>query len=100
MIENLIETVINDPTDQNKNTFLRKLNELEYSLLQQAETFPYKSSEYFNKRAEAFSVRGKYAKMLLAQWVNKFNSTEGCPLKYEDTLNIPFRSIKSPIKDE
>ena len=45
-------------------------------------------------RTQAFSVRPECAKMLLGKWVAKFGSTDGCPLKYEDTLNIPFRQIK------
>jgi hypothetical protein len=90
MIDHLVET----PTEENKNEFLKSLYDLEYSILEKAESLPKKSQEYFNTRAEAFSIRSKYAKILLAKWVSKFSSTEGCPLKYEDTLNIPFRQIK------
>lgn len=96
MIEKLIDDVVSNPTDDKKNEFLNCIQQLEYSLLVDAESLPFKSREYFDKRTEAFSVRGKYAKIILKKWIAKFNSTEGCPLKYEDTLNIPFRSIKKP----
>jgi hypothetical protein len=90
----LIDLVIENPTEENKNTFLTSLNELEYSILASAEDFPKKSPEYFQIRTQAFSIRPEYARMLLRKWVAKFGSTDGCPLKYEDTLNIPFRQIK------
>lgn len=96
MIEKLIDEVVQYPTDDKKNEFLKVLNQLEYSLLEDAENLPFKSREYFDKRTEAFSVRSKYAKIMLARWIEKNNTTQGCPLKYEDTLNIPFRSIKKP----
>ena len=90
----LIDLVVENPTEENKNTFLASLNALEHSTLALAEDFPKKSQEYFQMRTQAFSIRPECAKMLLRKWVAKFGSTNECPLKYEDTLNIPFRQIK------
>jgi hypothetical protein len=94
MIETIIDLVVENPTEENKNQYEQTVNLLEYSLIQEAELLPYKSQEYFDKRTEAFSVRSKCAKMMLTKWVSKFGSTDGCPVKYESTLNIPFRQIK------
>lgn len=92
----MIDFLVENPTEDNKNSFLFSLMQLEYSTLEEAETYPKKSREYFQTRTEAFSIRPEYAKILLCKWVSKYGSTEGCPLKYEDTLNIPFRQIKKP----
>lgn len=94
MIETIIDLVVESPTEENKIKFEQAINLLECSLIQEAELMPYKSQEYFNKRKEAFSIRPEYAKMMLNKWVAKFGSTDGCPVKYESTLNIPFRQIK------
>ena len=96
MIEDTIENLIKTPSQENKDKFEKELNTLEYETLEKAESFPKKSREYFEKRTEAFSIRSKYAKMVLAKWVSKFGSTQGCPVTYEMTLNIPFRQIKVP----
>jgi hypothetical protein len=90
----MIDLVVENPTEENKNTFLTSLNALEHSMLASAEDFPRKSQEYFQMRTQAFSIRSECARMLLRKWVAKFGSTDECPLKYEDTLNIPFRQIK------
>ena len=90
----LIDLVVENPTEENKQTLLASLSALEYSTLVAAEELPRKTPEYFQMRTQAFSVRPECAKMLLRKWVAKFGSTNGCPLKYEDTLNIPFRQIK------
>lgn len=95
-MEEQIRNLIQKPTEENKEYFLKQLNQMEYQLLLDAENFPFKSQEYFNKRAEAFALRGKVAAKLLQAWVPVYGSTEGCPLKYADTLNIPFRSIGVP----
>ena len=95
-MEGQIQNLIQNPTEENKEQFLKELNKAEYKLLVDAEDFPFKSQEYFNKRAEAFALRGKVAAKLLQAWVSVYGSTEGCPLKYADTLNIPFRSIGVP----
>ena len=96
MIEELIDLVVEHPTEANKKEFEAQLNLLEYSLLVESENFPKKSQEYFNARTKAFSVRPTYAKIMLNKWVSKYKSTDGCPVKYEMTLNIPFRQIKEP----
>lgn len=96
MIDQIITTLIENPTEENKTKFERELNILEYSTLQEAESFPPKSREYFQKRTEAFAIRPNCAKMVLSKWVSKFGSTQGCPMTYEMTLNIPFRQIKKP----
>jgi hypothetical protein len=90
----MIDLVVENPTKENKQTFLASLSALEQSTLAAAEELPRKSQEYFKMRTQAFSIRSECARMLLRKWVAKFGSTDGCPLKYEDTLNIPFRQIK------
>lgn len=92
----MIDYLVENPTEKNKINFLYSISLLEYSALEEAETYPKKSREYFQTRTKAFSIRPECAKMLLRKWVAKYGSTEGCPLKYEDTLNIPFRQIKKP----
>lgn len=92
----MIDLLVDSPTEENKKAFLFSLMQLEHSTIEKAEKYPKKSREYFQTRTEAFSIRPEYAKMLLRKWVSKYGSTEGCPLKYEDTLNIPFRQIKKP----
>jgi hypothetical protein len=96
MIYELIETLVKEPTEEHKDNYLKFINEMEYSLLQDAETFPFKSHEYFNKRRQAFAYRRECAMMLLSKWVATYGSTENCPVSYADTLNIPFQQIKTP----
>lgn len=96
MIENLIDNLLQDPTENNKENYLTFVNEKEYSLLEEAEKLPFKSREYFEKRTEAFAYRRECAKMLLTKWVSVYGSTEGCVVSYADTLNIPFQQIKKP----
>jgi hypothetical protein len=96
MIENLIETLVKNPTEESKENYLKFVNEMEYSLLQNAEELPFKSQEYFNKRTEAFAYRRKCAMMLLNSWVATHGSTNNCPVSYADTLNIPFQQIRAP----
>jgi hypothetical protein len=96
MIENLIETLIEAPTEENKENYLKFVNEMEYSLLQDAETLPFKSQEYFDKRKQAFAYRRECAMMLLNSWVSAHGSTDNCPTSYADTLIIPFQQIKTP----
>lgn len=96
MIEDLIKTLVESPTEQNKEKYLQFINEIEYSLLQDAETFPFKSQEYFDKRREAFAYRRECAMMLLKSWISAYGSTEFCPVSYADTLIIPFQQIKMP----
>ena len=96
MIEELIQTLVEAPTEENKENYFKFVNDIEYSLLQDAETFPFKSQEYFDKRKQAFAYRRKYAMILLSKWVATYGSTENCPISYADTLNIPFQQIKVP----
>lgn len=96
MIEQLIETLVENPTEKNILNYLEFINEMEICLLEDAHSLPFKSQEYFNKRSEAFSYRRECAIMLLNKWVSVYSSTENCPIKYADTLNIPFQSIKGP----
>ena len=96
MIEEFIKILVETPTEENKKNYLTFINEMEYSLLQDAETFPFKSQEYFDKRREAFAYRKQCAKMLLSSWVSIYGSTNSCPVSYTDTLNLPFYEIKVP----
>lgn len=96
MIEDLILKLVNNPTEENKEKYNKFISETEYNLLVDCENFPYKSQEYFLKRTIAFSFRGKCAVKLISNWVGKYGTSEGCPVSYADTLNIPFREIKKP----
>lgn len=96
MIDELIQILVKDPTEENIQNYLQFVNEMEYSLLQDAETFPFKSQEYFNKRKQAFAYRRECAMMLLNKWVATYGSSENCLVSYADTLNIPFQQIKVP----
>jgi hypothetical protein len=96
MIQELIQTLVETPTEENKQNYLQFVTEMEYSLLQDAETLPFKSQEYFDKRKEAFAYRRNCAMMLLNSWVATHGSTENAPISYADTLNIPFQQIKKP----
>jgi hypothetical protein len=95
-IEELIDDLVKHPTDEHKETYLKFVNEMEYSLLQDAEAFPFRSQEYFDKRKQAFAYRRECAMIVLQRWVSTYGSTEGCVVSYADTLNIPFQQIKAP----
>lgn len=92
----IIEDLVESPTQENIELYFKEVNQIEYELLLEADKYPKKSQDYFYKRNEAFSVRSSCAIKLLNLWVKKYNSTENCPVKYADTLNIPFRTIKRP----
>lgn len=96
MIEELIEIAVKEPTEENTLNYLEFVSEMEMSLLEESQSFPFKSQEYFNKRKEAFAYRRECAMMLLRKWVSTYGSTESCPVTYADTLNIPFQTIKMP----
>ena len=96
MIEILIDNLIENPTEDSKKDYERFVSEKEYELLIESEKFKFKSQEYFSGRTEAFSFRKDCAVKLLSKWVKTYNTTEGCPVSYADTLNIPFREIKKP----
>lgn len=94
---NSLNKLLNNPTQENKELYLKEVNQIEYQLLEEAENYPYKSREYFSKRTEAFSFRKKSAMELITLWVKKYGNVNDCPVKYVDTLNIPFQSIKVPL---
>lgn len=96
----LIQKVIIEPTRENIEKYLNELNILEYSILVESNKYKLKTPEYFNIRKEAFSTRPKYAKMMLNQWVKKYQNTKNCPHTYQDTLSIPFRQITKPKEIE
>lgn len=91
----MIEELVNNPSEENVKNYFKHVLDVENQLLKESITLPYKSREYFDKRIEAFSYRRDCAKTLLTAWVAKYGSTENCPVKYVDTLNIPFQQIKS-----
>jgi hypothetical protein len=99
MIETLIQKTIDCPSEENVKELLKFTEEVSYSLLEDAETLPYKSREYFSKRQEAFFTKANMYKRFINCWVAKHHSTENFPLPYktspyEMTLNIPFQEIK------
>lgn len=96
MIEILIDDLIENPTEDNKKAYEKFVSEKEYELLIESEKFKFKSQDYFSSRTRAFSFRKDCAVKLVSKWVKKYNTTEGCPVSYADTLNIPFREIKKP----
>ena len=92
----IIENLIENPTEETKSLYLKEVNQIEYQLLEEAEKYSKKSQEYFSKRAEAFSFRKDSAMKLIQEWVKKYHTTKDCPVSYADTLNIPFQSIQVP----
>lgn len=94
-IDEIIDQVIQNPTEEHVVKYYNKINELEYNTLHEAEFFPQKTQEYFNKRTEAFSIRRKYAAIVIKNWIQKYGSINGCFCTYADTLNIPFQQIKN-----
>jgi hypothetical protein len=98
MIEELIKKVVEDPSEENKQEYLSFVNQTEYSLLQDAETFLFKSQEYFDKRKQAFAYRRECAIMFLNSWIATHKTTENSPVTYADTLIIPFTQIKRPCE--
>lgn len=92
----MIEELIQNPSEENKQKYLDFVNQKEYHLIVEAHEFPPKSQEFFNKKREAFAFRRESAKMLLNQWVAVHGTTENCPVSYADTLNVPFQQIKPP----
>lgn len=95
-LNEVIQKVIDNPTEENKTLYLNYINNKEYSLLLEAKEKPFKSKEYFHKRTEAFAYRRESAMVMIREWVKKYNTSDGCPVTYADTLNIPFRDIKVP----
>jgi hypothetical protein len=94
MIQKLIEDLVENPTEHHKENYFKFINKMEISLLEEAEIFPFKSQEYFDKRRQAFAYRRECAMMLLNKWVFIYRTTENCPVSYTDTLIIPFKVIE------
>jgi hypothetical protein len=97
MIEELISNLVETPSEENKEKYLTNIHTTEIKFLQEAETFPYKSQEYFDARRKAFNYRKASAIKLINSWVSRYSTSLGCPVSYADTLNIPFQTIK-PLK--
>jgi hypothetical protein len=96
-LEGIIINLVNTPSEENVEKYFTHIHESELSFLTEAEHFPFKSREYFNKRTEAFSYRRNSASILISKWVEKYKTTKDCPVSYADTLNIPFQKI-NPAK--
>jgi hypothetical protein len=96
-LEEIIITLVNTPSKENVEKYSTHIHESELFLLTEAENFPFKSRDYFNKRTEAFSYRRNSASILISKWVEKYKTTKDCPVSYADTLNIPFQKI-NPAK--
>lgn len=96
-LETIIELLVNTPSKENVEKYMTHINESELSLLVESNNFPFKSKDYFKKRTEAFSYRRNSASILISKWVEKYKTTQDCPVSYADTLNIPFQKI-NPTK--
>jgi uncharacterized protein with von Willebrand factor type A (vWA) domain len=94
MIEELIVSFVENPSEENKQNYMNYVLETEHKLLKESTTLPYKSREYFDKRTEAFSYRRECAKKMINKWVEKYKTSSGCCVSYADTLIIPFQQIK------
>lgn len=88
--------VLEYSTEENKQNYLQQLNVLEFLIIQEANKYNHKTPEYFAIKKEAFSIRRKSAMELINLWIKKYGNLENCPMKYVDTLNIPFQAIKEP----
>lgn len=95
-VQEVINMVLDNPSEENKNLYHSKVNDIEYRLLLEAEECEPKSREYFNKRTDAFSFRRNCCSSMITQWVAIYKTSEGCPCTYADTLNIPFQKISQP----
>lgn len=94
MIESLINQIVENPTEELKELYNKTISKTEYQLLEKSTQYPFKSQEYFNKRREAFSYRKECAIKMINSWVKKYGTSENCPVKYSDTLIIPFQKIE------
>lgn len=95
-MESFIQNLLNNPTNEAKEEYDKRVNEIEYSILCDAYKLPAKSQEFFNKKREAFAYRRNCAMLFLTKWVEKYGTPEGSPIAYRDTLIIPFQEIKKP----
>lgn len=94
ILEEIIDLVVENPTEENKNQYFIVLNQEEHRLLEEAHEQPPKSREFFELRSKAFTLRRDSAFKLINRWLKKHDSMENCPVSYRDTLNIPFQEIK------
>ena len=94
MLEELIDDLVENPTEENKNRYFTAVNQEEHRLLKEAHEQLPKSREFFAQRSRAFAIRRESAMKLISKWVAKYGSTENSPVSYADTLNIPFQTIK------
>lgn len=94
MLDEIIDLVVENPTEENKQHYFTILNQEEHRLLEEAHEQPPKSREFFHQRSRAFSLRRESATKLINKWVKKHSSMKDCPVSYRDTLNIPFQEIK------
>ena len=94
MLDEIINSLVENPTEENKNQYFTAVNQEEHRLLKEAHESPPKSTEFFSQRSKAFSLRRESAMKLISKWVAKYGSTENSPVSYADTLNIPFQTIK------
>jgi hypothetical protein len=95
-IEAKLQEFLESPSDNLALDYEEWISKLEYSILTTSSEVEFKSKEWFDIRTKAFSIRKKTAMMLLPMWISKYGSTKGCPVQYQDTLNIPFKQIKEP----
>lgn len=95
-IEAKLQEFLESPSDNLKQDYEEWISKLEYDVLATSLEVKSKSREWFDIRTNAFSIRKKAAMMLLSMWIKEYGSTEGCPVQYQDTLNIPFKQIKEP----
>lgn len=96
MIDELIQNLLDNPSEENKEKYNTYVNQVEYSILLESYRYSAKSQEHFDKKREAFAYRRECAKIVLNKWVAKYGSTENSPVSYADTLIIPFQEIKNP----
>lgn len=95
-IEAKLQEFLESPSDALNQNYEDWITDIECSILSKCNDVEYKSKEWFDIRTNAFSIRKKVAMMLLPMWINKYGSTQGCPVQYQETLNIPFKQIKEP----
>jgi hypothetical protein len=96
MIDQIIENLVQNPTDDEIEKYEKHVNFQEIQYLKEAETYKFKSQEYFDTRRKAFAYRKECAIKLINSWVDKFKTSEGCPVQYRDTLNLVFTQISAP----
>lgn len=94
MIDEIISELLESPTDENKEKYNSFVLNQQHELLKEVAYTIYKSQDYFNKKSKAHSYKRDCAIKLISKWVEKYGTTEGCPVKYADTLLVPFQQIK------